>query len=134
MSRYLKADWGQAKAICKTFDLELASFETITEAHTFLHMCEKSSLIPSEKVFYLTDGMTVTPRSSNKDNWYWTNSGKKISYDLPWTGVQPDFYRGIEYCLSIGRVKGNDTLGFNDYTCVSGVIHFICQKVDFYIH
>ena len=131
----MKADWGQAKAICRAFDLELASFETVTEAHNFLHMCEKSSDIPSSgKFFYLTDGMTVTPRSSKKDNWFWTNSGKKISYDLPWTGIQPDFARGIEYCLTVGRVAANDTIGFNDYTCVNGMTHFICQKVDFYIH
>lgn len=82
----------------------------------------------------MTDGMAVTPRLTNKDNWFWTNSGKKVSYDLPWTGTQPDFARGTEYCLTIGRVGGNDTLGFNDYTCVNGIIHFICQNVDFYVH
>jgi len=82
VSRYAKDDWFGAKAICKSFGLELATFETLTEAETFLNVAYENDFIKSLalKHFYV-DGMTLTPHSTT--DWYWTRNGKQIAFTIP---------------------------------------------------
>ena len=124
-SRYAKSSWFKAKSICKSFDLELVSFETLNEAQVFLDICKNNEFIKSLGSPYIhVDGMTQTPHSPTE--WYWTNSGRKVSFRIPWQNGQPDF-DGDEYCLS---VVANE--GFNDLPCETYIGSFICQRLDYF--
>ena len=131
-SRYAKANWIDAKTICNSFDLELASFETLPEATSFLGMCLKNDFILSygESYFHI-DGMTQTPNSTTE--WYWTNSGRKISFPIPWQPKQPDLFGGVEYCLSFMAFRYYNVPGFNDIGCKSVMMPFVCQRLDYVI-
>lgn len=74
----------------------------------------------------MTDGITATPKSSTE--WYWTSSGKKVSYALPWNPGQPDYKLNKEYCLAIGRVRSYNPLKFHDFPCTEDPRQFICQR------
>lgn len=133
MSRYIKAYWSEAKAICNSFNLQLASFETLTEANNFLDILDKNNCsTPAGQMYYIVDGVTNVPKS--KTEWFWTNTGRKVSYSLPWEGIQPDFFLNKEYCMSIGRSASSGPLGFNDFPCTSDPRQFVCQKIDFCFH
>jgi hypothetical protein len=130
-SRYAIANWFEAKAICKSFDLELASFETLAEANFFLNLCYDNDFIQSYGLTHIhIDGMTQTPNSTTE--WYWTNSGKKISFSIPWHPGQPDFF-GDEYCFSFMASPLANVLGFNDMRCNDYIAPFVCQRIDFSI-
>ena len=78
----------------------------------------------SSNVWYYIDGMTTTPHSPT--DWYWTNSGNKVSFPMQWAFGQPDF-AGDEYCLSIVPSEG-----FNDIACNSSVFSFFCHRLDYF--
>jgi len=73
------------------------------------------------------DGMTNTPLSI--DNWYWTNTGKKISFTILWAEGEPN--SPYESCLSFKTPSTG--IGINDTTCQYAVIPFVCQRIDFYV-
>ena len=119
-SKLFKVNWVEAKAICKAFDLELATFETSEEAKNFLNITANF-----EHHYVLVDGIALTQESPT--DWYWTNSGKKIPYDIEWADGEPNYYEAEERCLSIGIGNKKKYLGFNDYQCWSDTIPFICE-------
>lgn len=124
MSRYALADWYQGKIICKSFGLELVSLETLTEAEYFYNLCHNNDVTVG---WIFIDGMTLTPKSST--DWYWTNSGKKISYPIPWFPGQPDNYNEDEQCLTISHTN----FLFNDQVCQNYPSLFVCQRIDYFI-
>lgn len=131
--RILKGDWAQSKLLCKGFDLELATFETLNEAFQFLSMIASfnaSASLPTPKYFY-TDGFTLTIGSV--DDWYWTKNGNKVSFDIPWAPYEPNSNHGLEYCLSVGKASLSQGWGFNDVHCQheNKTFPFICQRMDF---
>jgi len=133
--RELKADWAQSKVLCKAFDLELATFETLTEALTFLSIIENNShiaVLPTPKYFYI-DGYTTSGPS--KTDWYWTRNGNKIMYPIPWAPYEPTYGDYNEHCLSIGKNRLDLDWGFNDIHCQNQEKNFIfiCQRIDFYL-
>ena len=126
MSRYVTADWTKAKSICKSFDLELVSLETLSEYNVFMSMIENHEFIKSSSFWYYhIDAMTLKPNSST--DWYWTNSGHKVSFPMTWALNQPDFAGSNEYCLSIVPREG-----FNDLPCMNFKTSFICQRLDYF--
>lgn len=76
------------------------------------------------------DGMTNVVLSI--DDWYWTNNGKKIQFELPWGFNEPN--NATEYdelCLAL---KTESTgMALNDVTCQVAEISFVCQRIDFYV-
>ena len=73
---------------------------------------------------------TTTKLGSSTD-WYWTNSGVKIPYNLIWNPTQPDNGKGAgEACLSLQRFQGK--YAFNDYFCSINETVFICQKTQLF--
>jgi hypothetical protein len=105
--------------------MELVSFETLTEVNAFMSMSKRNESSTAH-IWYHIDGMTLTPFSPT--DWYWTNSGNKVSFLMPWAYNQPDFYGGTEYCLSIFPNEG-----FNDIPCDSSVESFFCQRLDYFL-
>ena len=91
-------------------------------------MCENNAFMRSYGDTYIhVDGMTNTPRSST--DWYWTNSGRKINFPIPWQRVQPDFFLN-EYCLSF---MSYNVPGFNDLPCETYIAPFVCQRLDYFV-
>lgn len=114
--------------ICKAFDLELATFETLDEVESFFDKASRIDYFSSDQNYRyaLVDGMTLTPKSST--DWHWTNSGIKIPYDIPWIDGEPNNKDKLESCLSVGRRYLREKFGFNDDKCASAPNAFICQK------
>jgi len=132
VSRYATADWFGAKALCKSFDLELATFETLIEAEKFIQVAKENQFIKT-KIYphVFVDGMTLTPNSAT--DWYWTRTGEKIPFTLPWKVGEPNFaFNGTEYCISV-FLQAPDNLGFNDVRCQIEETRFICQRIDAFI-
>ena len=131
MSKYLRTNWLKAKSICKSFDLELASFETLAEAENFINIAKNHPFVISYGGNHmLVDGMTDTPNT--KTEWFWTKTGTKVSYSLPWQKGEPNFLNEGEYCLAISAHEPS-TLGFNDIPCQLGLIAFVCQRIDYFV-
>lgn len=112
--------------------MELATFETLDEFLSFRKFPALSKLGP--KQFLSVDGMTKITKS--KTEWFYTKNGMKVPFSMPWLRDEPS--GGIETCLSIGKKKGNNTLGFNDVPCgnLDGTSlrnGFVCQKMDFVV-
>ena len=64
LSRYDKSYWAESKAICKTFNLELATIKTLAEAHSVLGMVDCSNYLRATNENYTwIDGITLTPGS-----------------------------------------------------------------------
>jgi len=130
LSRYSKAPWAESKAICKAFDLELVTLESNSELQSFLNIINNNSYLRTLSGTYLwADGISLTPKS--KTDWYWTKSGKKLTFPLPWALNQPDFLRVDEYCLALGKYN-NSNFEFHDGIC-SLFISFVCQRNELYI-
>jgi len=131
VSRYAIADWYGAKALCKSFGLELATFETRTEADTFIQIAKENQFIKTNAHPYvIIDGMTLTPRSTT--DWYWTRTGERIYFTLPWRVGEPNFADGVEYCMSL-ILQEQFNIGFNDFRCQNIGDPFICQRIDYFI-
>lgn len=125
--RYIKATWIEAKAICKTYNLELASFKTLEEANAVMDMVRRDSLLSAiDFLWIFLDGIALTQKSPT--DWYWTENGEKISFSMPWLSGQPDTAGNAEWYLSIGRFTKEGTLGFNDIPGRDFVNTFMCQK------
>ncbi|KAL7017388.1 hypothetical protein ACKWTF_010353 [Chironomus riparius] len=61
--------------------------------------------------------------------WFWTNSGEKIPYSIPWAAAQPDNFYNNEPVLSVGRISMDDKVGFNDIPA-NYAARFACQKTE----
>lgn len=112
--------------------MELATFETSDEVTELLKnsfLIEIFDRIQDKQYKHFhVDGITSAGNSHTE--WYWTNSGEKIPYYLPWATGEPNFKDQNEFCLSIGKGSKNHRLGFNDIGCWNSLNHFICQKTE----
>jgi len=119
----LTAPWLESRAICKSYDLELVTIETLAEAQAILNMAYKGNTLNT--VFTYVDAMAFTLKSPT--NWYWTKSGEKVSFALPWRTGEPNNYNNSnEACLAFTRLE------FYDVPCTN-FFPFVCQKIDFII-
>ncbi|XP_070491061.1 macrophage mannose receptor 1-like [Chironomus tepperi] len=123
LSKHFKSHWAESKAICKSFDLELATFETLQEQQSFFDKLVKVDHISSTEAHI--DGMATVSKSQT--DWYWTNSGVKIPYQLLWKAGEPNNARGDEFCLAVNKFDDN-SFGMNDYPCSDLPARFICQE------
>ncbi|XP_070500524.1 macrophage mannose receptor 1-like [Chironomus tepperi] len=125
--RYFKASWIEAKIICKTYNLELASFKTLDEANAVMSMVKHNQHLASiDYLFIFLDGIALSQKSTT--NWYWTESGEKIGFSIPWLPGQPDTAGNTEYYLSIGRFNKDGQIGFNDVPAKDFINNFLCQR------
>lgn len=112
--------------------MELATMETLSEANAVLTMADNHSFLRalSNSILWI-DGITLTPMS--KTDWYWSDSGEKIDFSIPWLANQPN--SADQRCLSIAKETINQKFGFNDGTCssTSFMVRFICERIDLYI-
>ncbi|KAL7036614.1 hypothetical protein ACKWTF_008871 [Chironomus riparius] len=127
LSRYSSSLWAESHAICNAYNLELASMETLQEARVFLSMTENDTNIKSLTAVWLwIDAITLVEKSTN--DWYWTKSGKKISFSLDWIDGNPS--GNGQFCLVVGKANINTKFAFNDGNCGSS-FKFVCQRIDY---
>lgn len=123
--RYFKSNWIEAQGICRAYNMELARFETINEVNKVFDLFRANYELSSISTFWMfVDGMTPAPGSNN--NWYWTQTGRKVSFSIPWATSNPS--GGHEQCLSIGRHGSNHPWSFNDVPYEGYKNIFLCQK------
>jgi len=105
--------------------------ETLAETNALLTMVDNHSYIRTlNNIFFWLDGLSSTPKSPT--DWYWSKSGEKINFTIPWLVGQPN--SSDQHCLTIGKETINQRFGFNDSFCFkSGYLRFICQRVELYI-
>ncbi|KAL7036611.1 hypothetical protein ACKWTF_008868 [Chironomus riparius] len=129
----MKTPWIESRAVCNSYDFELTIFETLAEAEAVLTMAENNSFLKTlNSVFISVDAMTLTLKSTT--DWYWTKTGQKISYALPWMPGEPNNINTInELCLSFGRSTLTSRFGFNDSPCSEIDFSFLCQKIEFFM-
>jgi len=103
--------------------------ETIAETRALFTMCENHSYLRTlSSTWSWIDAITLTGKSTTE--WYWTKSGRKISFPIPWYPGTPDTID--QYCLAIGKSSINAKFGFNDGHCY-GALRFICQRIEFFM-
>ncbi|CAG9805254.1 unnamed protein product [Chironomus riparius] len=129
--RYSEAYWADSKAICKVYDFELATLESLQEANALLTMVENhDSIKPLAVIWLWIDGISMLPKTTT--SWYWGKTGRKISFPIPWLAGFPS--NTDQLCLSVGKSSQNQKFGFtNGYCSGKGYLRFICQRTEFYI-
>lgn len=124
LPRYFNSSWQNARAICRSYDMDFLTLETEAEANIFFELCRDHAGLFGD---YAHIG-GITTQGGSRDQWYWVNSGKKVNYSLKWADSEPDNgYGGTELCLSIVRKPG-DTFYFNDIRCSESITQFVCQQ------
>ncbi|CAG9798113.1 unnamed protein product [Chironomus riparius] len=125
--RYISATWIEAKAICQTYGMELASFKTLAEANAVITLVEMNADLKNrDNLWIFINGVALAAQS--KTEWYWTDSGQKIDFVIPWLINQPDTNGGTEWFLSIGKHNKEQRTAFNDIPGNNFVGIFLCQR------
>jgi hypothetical protein len=127
--RYFNSTWSEAGVLCRNYGLELASLHTVHEYNNVVEMLKLNSTRVTEWTFI--NGMTLTPKS--RTDWYWVDSGRKVSYTMQWWRAdQPDFYQNSQWCLALGPMSLN-MFQFDDVSCNESPQKFLCQKLEFLV-
>lgn len=130
-TRHFKASWVEARSFCHSYGLEFLSLDTLEEARTLQSFSDNNSnLRTSTSVWLYIDGVSMSVNSLT--DWYWTKSGDKISYTIPWHPGTPNNAASNEYCLTFGKASINQKFGFDDAKCDSSTF-VACQRVDFFV-
>lgn len=120
----MKTEWINIGAVCNSFGLEYLSLESKKESD---HMSKLFSEL-SDKIdrdVYVS-AITKTSSSGTKD-WYWSSSGKNVSFEIDFAPGEPNNWNGEEYCLSF-IVENSKTL-YNDMKCSDHASQFVCQRL-----
>lgn len=123
MPRFLRATWLTATLTCEAFDMQIVSFDTAEEMEEVRKMLIDNNL-PS---VWMHIG-AMTKDAGSRDEWYWTATGKKTSFDFPWASDQPSFHYNNEWCLNV-EPNINGGFLFHDVQCTGCCENsFICQQ------
>lgn len=122
----VRLDWIGAKESCESFEMELATLETLSEANAVIDMCETTSYNIIGR-YPMIDGVSLVKQSGT--DWYFLNTGEKVAYTIPWQVNQPDYAGGNEMCMSLLGEANDRIFRFNDVPCKGLPGTFICQKV-----
>ena len=120
--RYFRSSWVNSRSICIAYGFDIASFETQQEANAVVNLCKKQPNLL--EYFTYIGAIKISNQQSN--GWYWVNSGKKLSFEIPEENL--DFAGREEWCLALG--PANNFL-LNDVHCNGYEFKFLCQKVEF---
>lgn len=121
--------WSNARAVCKSYDLDFVSLETRAEADNFFRLCFANQRF--FKDWTHIGGMSLNPLS--RTEWYWVNSGNRLDYLMNFLPGEPNNDGGEEHCLAIGRSSPDSAFGFNDFKCY-GINAFVCQDIKYSMH
>lgn len=114
----MKATWTNTRSVCKSYGLDIATFDTLDEFNYVSDMCKRNKDRLTNWVH--VGGATTTPGTPH--NWFWVTTGEKIAYDMPWNAGNPNSVNQV--CLSIGDANYR----YDDIDCHSRHEEkFICQ-------
>ena len=119
-----EANWMDSRSFCKTYDMDLASFDTSYEFSNFVKHAMKSVSM-FDKWTHIGGISKVVGKNRE---WYWINGNKRISYPMVFATGQPNNYLGRQNCLGIS--KEEKTFEFQDIDCHGRFEEkFLCQKI-----
>lgn len=122
--RHYKVTHATSRLICVGYGMDLVMIRSINEFHAVTAMAYNHKNILTECVYI--DGMSpMTTTSNSGTEWYYTKTGEKIPFELPWHWKQPDTGSGIERCLNL-LLYSNAFLA-NDGDC-NQINSFICER------
>lgn len=122
--RHLLAQWVDAVEICLVNGMEIVSFDSRAEFDSVAKMCKQYTNYLNGQ----THVGAVVFEAKSLVEWYWVNSGKRVSFPLPFAPNEPNCDGGNELCLSLSRDQNHD-FAFNDINCSgSDYTKFICQQ------
>ena len=124
----MTAPFGESRAICRSYGLELVTLATLNETRAFLNMADNCKNLRDLEI--LVDG--ASPSSNLATDWYWTKTGEKITFPIPWYTGQPNGFNNVQFCLSIYKENASKYFGFNDASCTNPFL-FACQRNELYI-
>lgn len=124
LSTDFEASWMDARSFCKTYDMDLTSFDTNYEFTNFVKHAMKS--------LYYFDKWThiggISKLAGKHREWYWIATNRKVSYPMVFAVGQPNNYLGRQNCLGVS--KEEKTFEFQDIDCHGRFEEkFICQKI-----
>lgn len=125
--RHFQTTWENARSICRSYNMEIATFETLEEMQVVSDLCKDNENIMTPYVH--VGGMTT--REGTKESWFWIVTGKRINYNMPWADGEPNNDEDSQFCLALGTKN----FLFDDIDCFGrSESKFICQyKVDNYL-
>jgi hypothetical protein len=125
-----EANWINSRSYCKTYDMDLASFDTNYEFTNFAKFAWNSSSFYFDRWTHV-GGISKLIAQGKHREWYWVASNKKVSYSMTFAAGQPNNFLGKQNCLGIS--KEEDTFEFQDIDCHGRFEEkFICQKICHY--
>ncbi|KAL7036606.1 hypothetical protein ACKWTF_008864 [Chironomus riparius] len=108
----------------------MPTFETLAEARAVLTMADNNSILRKmTSVWLYLDAITLTEKSTT--DWYWTKTGKKVSFPMEWYPGNPS--GSGQHCLCISRSTITSNFRFNDIDCSTNPRNIICQRNEIYI-
>lgn len=113
-----------SRSYCKTYDMELVTFDTSYEFSQFVKMAMKNA--------YYFDKWThvggISKFNGKDREWFWVNGSRRINFPIQFAVGQPNNYLGRQNCLGISREE--KTFEFQDIDCHGRFEEkFICQKL-----
>lgn len=127
LSMDFEGNWMESRSFCKTFDMDLVSFDTSYEFSNFVRQAMKN-------VHYF-DKWThiggVSKVAGKQRDWYWIANNRKVVFPMQFATGHPNNYLGRQNCLGIS--KEEKTFEFQDIDCWGKFEEkFICQKICLY--
>lgn len=122
--RHYQTTHGHVSAICQSYGMEFAMIESADEFQCIQKAISQVAGQFEETI--LIDGITPTPKSPT--DWFFTCTGKKINFPIPWAPNEPNDFEGNEKCLSIKN--RHSVWEINDIPC-NETFSFACQLKSF---
>lgn len=124
LSMDFEGNWMESRSFCKTYGMDLTSFDTSYEFSNFVRQAMKSA--------HYFDKWThiggISKTVGKQRDWYWINSNRKVIYPMAFASGQPNNFLGRQNCLGIS--KEEKTFEFQDIDCWGKFEEkFICQKI-----
>lgn len=117
-------NWMDSRSFCKTYDMDLAAFDTNYEFTNFVKMAMRH-LSYFEKWTHIGG---VSKFVGKHREWYWITTNRKVAYPMTFAAGQPNNYLGRQNCLGIS--KEEKTFEFQDIDCHGRFEEkFICQRI-----
>jgi hypothetical protein len=114
--------WHEAKMLCKSYGLELVSFDSAEEMTNFT---ETENIFTT---YVYIDGIKKMTGNTTFE-WYWAGTGEQLKFSPRYDYREPNGGAG-ERCMCFIK-RSNETF-FHDVDCVNGIpAQFICQSREF---
>lgn len=116
--KFLKASWIDARSICKSFDMDLITFENAFEDGKIRKAFETMEDLPQHFHVGATD-------VGSNDRWHSIASGNLIEFDIAW--IKDESIDNSNHCAMMELVNG--TYVYRKVHCTLVETNFMCQNL-----